>query len=398
MQSKFLFTVIKKNSFVADTIDKLLEALSWSVNVLLSGQTPHASWQGHPLAGGGVDLTPGGYRGALCQVRGDWELYTSIFYFRQWNQFEMCPFCGVSATIDAHAWSDFRDDAWWRDTIWNHEDYAAYVHATGRALPIMFRPGVGVLGLRLSNVMVDVLHTVDQGVASHIIANIIWYYAVVMAVFGGATYAERILRCQADLKRWYAETRETCRIQGPLTQERVRPSGDWPRLKAKAAATRHLAAYALDLAQRFAKADSPDLWVQAHDEMSIAVCQLLVEFYSIMKNESMNLSAAAKTRLPQLANSLAQIYSNLSRMCFDRGLRLWKLSPKLHLFLHLCMEQPPEMGNPSFWWCYGDEDLVKWMIQIAEGVHPLTLATSVLTKWLWCIFDQVLIDFDMQFE
>ena len=52
------------------------------------------------------------------------------------------------------------------------------------------------------------------------------------------------------------------------------------------------------------------------------------------------------------------------------------------------------MGNPRFFWTYGDEDLVKWMIQIAEGVHPATLAASVLGKWLWCIFDQFLVNFD----
>ena len=52
------------------------------------------------------------------------------------------------------------------------------------------------------------------------------------------------------------------------------------------------------------------------------------------------------------------------------------------------------MGNPRFFWTYGDEDLVKWMIQIAEGVHPATLKASVLGKWLWCIFDQLLVNFD----
>lgn len=119
----------------------------------------------------------------------------------------MCPFCRASATVAAHGWSDFNPDAWWRDTIWDHEDYLSYLHAQGRALPILFRPGRGVIGLRISNVMVDVLHTVDQGVGAHIVANIIWYYAVLMAVFGGATYAERIQRCYMDLKQWYKETR-----------------------------------------------------------------------------------------------------------------------------------------------------------------------------------------------
>ena len=201
LQSKFLFSIVRKQDMVADTLDTLTKALSWSFNVLLSGQTPHATWQGHALDRGGEDLARG-YRAALCQIRGDWEFDTSLFYFRQWNTDEMCPFCLASATNAAHAWSDFSLGAWWRGTVWaNHEDYAAYLHATGRALPVMFRPGCGVIGLRLSNVMVDVLHTIDQGVASHIIANTIWYYAILVAVFGGATYAERMQRCYNDLKK-----------------------------------------------------------------------------------------------------------------------------------------------------------------------------------------------------
>jgi hypothetical protein len=81
-QNSFLFSVVKKTDFVADTLDTLMEAFSWSMNVLLSGQSPHATWQGHPMQGGGVDLAPGGYRGALCQVRGDWEFYTQVFLFQ----------------------------------------------------------------------------------------------------------------------------------------------------------------------------------------------------------------------------------------------------------------------------------------------------------------------------
>ena len=95
--------------------------------------------------------------------------------------------------------------------------------------------------------------------------------------------------------------------------------------------------------------------------------------------------------LPRLADQLSKLYARLSDLAFSKSLRLWKLSPKLHLFLHLCGEQVVEWGNPRFWWTYGDKDMVRIMINIAEGVHPTTLAASVLTKWLWCVFDQVLL-------
>lgn len=123
------------------------------------------------------------------------------------------------------------------------------------------------------------------------------------------------------------------RIQGKLTPERVRTSSDWPKLKVNGAACRHLGAWALDLCLRFAKVDSLDAFTAAHDEVAIGVCQLLVELNQILSSESMFLSEQARNRIPELGNQLASLYSRLASLCFDHRppLRLWKLSPKLHL-------------------------------------------------------------------
>ena len=40
-----------------------------------------------------------------------------------------------------------------------------------------------VVGLRLENVMIDILHTIDLGVCAH---------AVIRVVYGGGTYKERV--------------------------------------------------------------------------------------------------------------------------------------------------------------------------------------------------------------
>ena len=73
-----------------------------------------------------------------------------------------------------------------------------------------------------------------------------------------------------------------------------------------------------------------------------------------------------------MGNILAQMYATLSKFCFDTDLRLWKLSPKRHLWIHLTEYQAVEFGNPRFG-CYGDEDLVGQLIELAEGLHPATL-------------------------
>ena len=77
---RFIFTVIKKSDMVAGTLDAILHVLSRSLIAVLSGTTPFADSAGRRITGGRVDLASG-FRGALCQVRGDWKLYTSVFNF-----------------------------------------------------------------------------------------------------------------------------------------------------------------------------------------------------------------------------------------------------------------------------------------------------------------------------
>ena len=209
-----MLSVVCKTECVADTMDALLQISSWSMSVALSGEKPLDDHSHRPMSGGELPLS-GGYRAALVQVRGDWEWYVKIFRFGQWNEnVEMCPFCRASSVVPDRVWTNFAADAGWRDTRWSHETYMAHLRHGGLPVPMMFRQVGGVIGLRLECVMVDVLHTVDQGVASHVIANIIWTYCVLRACLGGHTYADRIKRCHEHLQRWYSRTRTTYNLHG----------------------------------------------------------------------------------------------------------------------------------------------------------------------------------------
>ena len=261
--------------------------------------------------------------------------------------------------------------------LWTHATYMHYLRRAGRAIPVLFEC---VIGLRLENVMVDVLHTVDQGVASHIIANVLWIMAVVRAVFGSGTQKEKVQHLFRHMGKWYKRVKENTRVAGKLTVERIRTSSDWPKLKAKAAATRHLAKYALELMRTHGNGSADDLALTT-------VCELLVRFYEILESESQFLCASAKAELPRLGQRLAELYARLADTALRNDERLFKMVPKFHLWEHLTEQQALEYGNPRYWWTYGDEDLVGLMIEIADSCHPTTLAVSVLFKWLHVCFD-----------
>ena len=379
---RFLITVVKKSDMTPATLDAIFKVASWSFNVLLSGQTPSHNYYGMPILQPIKPLADG-WSGALCQVRGDWQFYCEAFYFPQWNGAdEMCWLCRASSVDPTRSWTDCRPEAGWRETRWTHQTYMEHLRLHGRAVPILL--GIhGVIGLTLSCIMIDVLHSVDQGVSAHIIGNILWICAIVRTCFGGTNMIEKAKRLDAHLRGWYNRTRCSSRLDGKMTVERLRATtGSWPKLRAKAAATRKLSLYALELAGSVFTADTDE------DRTILEIIRLLVRFYQILDSESMFLSEVARAELPVLGQRLAELYSKLASSAYGLGLKLWKMSPKLHLWEHLTEWQCLYAGNPRFYWTYADEDLVGHMIEIAESCHPCTLAITVLVKWLHLYFDE----------
>ena len=200
-------------------------------------------------------------------------------------------------------------------------------------------------------------------------------------VLGGASQQEKIKKLHEHIQQWYKDTKETSRVQGKLTVERVRTDGGWPKLKAKAAATRHLAKYALHIVQQFGSRST-------EDRRMLGVAQLLVRFYAILDEESRSLSAPARIELPKLGQQLVGLYTALATDAKERGLKLWKLQPKLHLFQHMCEWQSLSFGNPRYCWTYADEDLAGIMAEVASSCHPATMSISSLFKWLHTSFQQ----------
>ena len=150
------------------------------------------------------------------------------------------------------------------------------------------------------------------------------------------------------MKEWYSKNKVSSKMKGDLTKERLRGNKLWPKLKAQAAATRHLAAYALYLIIEFGTPND-DEWGE-HDTLALAVVQLLNRFYEMLKSESMFLGVSARAEIIELGMMLASLYARLAAMSFAWGIKLWKMQPKLHLFQHLCEDQAPLQGNKFTPW------------------------------------------------
>ena len=148
------------------------------------------------------------------------------------------------------------------ETRGSHERCLRWRLRNGRSAGPMFS---AVRGLRLECCKIDTLHTVDLGAASHIIANIMM--ACISLHQWGSNQDESILGLRAALAEFYKKTKCQKKMQGKLTIDRIRTSNGWPKLKAKAAVTRYLAPFALELAEAH---------LGIREQM---LCKLLVRLY-----------------------------------------------------------------------------------------------------------------------
>ena len=372
-EQRFIITVIRKREMLQDgsTLEALFRVIAWSLNALLTGFAPTHDEDGLPLPDGGHELA-GPWRGACVQIRGDWQWYNQAFAVPQWNALgRMCFLCCASNADKELLWTNFNPSAPWRDTLWTHEAYLAHLQASGIDVPNIF----SIHGLRVECLMVDVLHAVDLGIASDIIGNIL--FEVLPSL--GANRDKQLLDLNNRLQVWYRRHGVESRIPGRLTMQTIRAQGKWPELKAKAAATRHLAPFAAELASEFNSGSE-------HDRHRQSVIESLVTFYRLVQQGSRHIAPSDLGQLPNLCQTLCCAYAHLAHEAIQSGTQAWKLKPKMHLFQHLCHTQAHEFGNPRFYWTYADEDMVGQMIEVARSCHPSTLAKTALYKYLVMVF------------
>jgi len=256
----------------------------------------------------------------------------------------------------------------------------SWSEAQALAIPPLLR---NATGFRLECVLVDVMHACDLGICAAIMGNVLWILAVRRRVFGGRTMADAVELMQIDLKAWYTQVKENSRLKGKLSVARLRGQDGYPKLKAKAAATRHMLPYAISLMKRFAVTDGGSD-EKTHDDRATLVMGYLQRFYDILYEEGQLMTQHAKSEIAEVGRRLAVIYVALARDSLRAETRLWKPTPKLHVFVHLCEWQ--SLLNPRSFWCYADEDLVGLMVEVAESVHPRTVAASAMFKWIQLSF------------
>ena len=224
-------------------------------------------------------------------MRSDWEFYANVLKLAHWgNKVNCCFLCLASIANVALKYSDFGPRAGWRNTRRTHASWKAELLAAGLDMSVLFQV---CLGLSLACVMIDTLHTIDLGITSHVVGNIIMLIAQRRC---GGTIEERVSKPGEQLEEWCREKKCGSILRGRLTYARIRSQSGLPKLKGKAMSVRKLLEWAHE------KAKEEGLEVQV-----IALAQLLIEFYDKITEEPLHMSEAACNRIREIGNLFCNI-------------------------------------------------------------------------------------------
>ena len=67
------------------------------------------------------------------------------------------------------------------------------------------------------------------------------------------------------------------------------------------------------------------------------------------------------------------------------GRLLFPVRPKMHSLEHLIFDFLPKRGNPRYYGCMLDEDMIRRVKSILTGVHPCVFSLRALDRYNICV-------------
>ena len=193
---------------------------------------------------------------------------------------------------------------------------------------------------------IDWLHCADQGVSADYLGNLFY---MLLPKLPGANMNARVGSLWTRVQRFYEEQGVGDRLQN-LTLKMIKQSKKSPKLRGGAAHVRALVPLGLQLAQEYLSGGTPV------EEAAFQGMRRLSECYKALSHDSV----FASDVLRRNATEFGLQYCALE--AFSGGTKVWRVKPKLHMFLELCSEG----SKPATFWTYRDEDFGGSMSRMAR--------------------------------
>lgn len=323
---------------------------------------PQYSWRSKMA---GQPLNSDGHSALLFAIQGDAEYLQNEYGLTLASHESMCFHCGANRTDCP--FNDFRPGALWRGTMVSHAGTCPTEHMVS-----------GIPGVTGDTFKFDILHTLEEGLTAHCLANCAFDW-VLRSDWPG-TQDVRLRDLFGKISKHYNEL-------GIDSENRIRrfPLSAFCNVKAKwdnfpslsgikAKQCRWLVPVFLEICEEFKDADS-------YSKHKFQCLKHLNNVYDIMDRAGLHPSTTdAKAFKKSLDNCLLH-YSRLSVISMNSGVLMWNTVPKMHWAQHLGLLF--RWLNPKFYSCYQGETMVGHMSALGHACLNGTAAHQVPLKVCW---------------
>ena len=393
MDQKILMSGIIHQCASDSTAGDIWSAIVWSLTALWAGAHPRRDLDGEPWAQGtpqrasqGQPLAEGLF-GVVWTIKGDQDWIANSLDLQHFSSRFPCPWCrctkfsdpednfAVEWNVEPKPWFDYSEAAKWRQTTWT--DAATWFSAQGGmdSLHPLFRlPSVSVL-----NLMADVLHIVDLGVAHHVLGNILYHICYATGPRFGSTPQARLDAFWGRVVQQYRGRGTTCRLNNLTLSMFVdvdAPHTKHPCLstRVKAAETRGLVPVVADIWEDW---KNPASDIEGH--MAVVLGELAAFYECLRQCDSYVMPRATRARLVSSSSKVLLHYNALSALAKTTGRPMtWHQVPKFHYWQHVCLQA--SVQNPIWSWTYMDEDFMSIVKDIGESCTVATPQSMVVAK------------------
>jgi hypothetical protein len=375
------------------TYQAVMEVLSWSFGFLTKGYAPSCRHNGEPWSDHDRQTRlPDGARleqAALLQVRGDWENLEEMFRVRSVNSQRFCWLCDtVKTRSDPLTFHDFRPEAAHRTTAISHETYMQTMAQD------MVQPSKLFLtpGLELKHLTVDSMHAGDLGCFQDALGSLFFLEINCKAWYRNRSVGLQHLNTQ--LEAYYAANldRRMSKVTPLAMTQILCKSVGYPYLKAKAAATRHLAHFGLMLSRKHMHGGEGrgSFQLPARHRLSGRVaehCRLMVSAFEglVLYTDSCSpfSEEGCRSGMYKFLQSLEALHVmwRVQAPLAKRKSQPFNVRQKAHALQHLVEDKLVLWGSPARFWNYRDEDYIG-AIKVMAGrtKHPHTLERRLAQK------------------
>ena len=377
--SQFLICALPKSAInkgtteAEDTMFHIWSLIVWSLKFMFWGKYPEVDHLGKKWPEtsfrakmAGCPLAPMSLKGYIMAVSGDGDWFQNELKLPGHSYNECCWNC--KANKSDIPFNDFRPNSAWRTTIVNHNGTCPTSHVLSQV--------PGICGESFSY---DILHILDEGIASHIIANCCFDF--VMRGSWEGTQEQKLQTLNQKIMQQYQE-------QGIPASNRVskvgmtnfcNPKSKWdifPELSGfKARHIRYLVPVFIEIAAEF---------VLPSDAYSISrhkcLCHL-EQMYGIMEDEKLHLPAAKARAFEKSCESMLQHYNKCCKVCLSQGLIQWNVVHKHHVCAHLPAQAT--FLNPKYVSTYSGETMVGKISALGHACLNGTPGWLVCEKVCW---------------